>query len=171
MGGAGLPTGVGGASLSWPGTAGNAAGGTASAGTMPYVNSYPVGNTAVTQATASSLNATVIQSAGPSNVTTHDCSGTIASGGTAQNAFTAQTTLHGFTIANIDATSGSGEVMWMSFTGTAVAASPASYPLPAPTATTYVGMGSYTTPPGFGTGHAVSVIATTTSHQYSCTWW
>jgi hypothetical protein len=112
-----------------------------------------------------------VQSAGSVNVTATNCSGTITTGGTAQNAFTAQTTLHGFTIANIDATTNSGEVLWMSFTTTAAPATTASYPLPSPAATTYTGMGSYTTPPGYGANHAVSIIAATTGHQYSCTWW
>jgi hypothetical protein len=105
------------------------------------------------------------------NVTPTDCSGTITTGGTAQNAFTAQTTLHGFTIANIDATTGSGEVLNISFTTTAAAATAGSYPLAAPTATTLANLSSFTAPPGFGLNHALSVIAATTGHKYSCTWW
>jgi hypothetical protein len=101
------------------------------------------------------------------NVTATACSGTITSGGTAQNAFTAQTTLHGFTVANIDTT----EPLWISFTGTAAASGTDSYPLPAATATTFAGFGSFTAPPGFGLNHALSVIAATTSHKFSCTWW
>lgn len=48
VGGAGLPTGAGGGggsgsgTFTWPGTAGNATGGTTTAGTMPYVNAYQV---------------------------------------------------------------------------------------------------------------------------------
>ena len=99
-----------------------------------------------------------------------DCSGTITSGTTPQNAFTAQTTLHGFAIANVDASAGSGEPLWISFTGTAAAAN-GSYPLAAPTATTFVGLSSFTSPPGMETNHAVSVLAATTGHKFSCTWW
>lgn len=101
------------------------------------------------------------------NVTATACSGTIATGGTAQNAFTAQTTLHGFTIANIDTT----EPLWISFTATAAASGTDSYPLPAATASTFAGFGSFTTPPGFGLNHALSVVAATSTHKYSCTWW
>jgi hypothetical protein len=101
------------------------------------------------------------------NVTATPCSGTISTGGTAQNAFTAQTTLHGFSIVNIDTT----EPLWISFTTTAAANGTDSYPLPAATPTTFAGLGSFTSPPGFGLNHALSVIAATTSHKYSCSWW
>ena len=107
----------------------------------------------------------------PVNVTPNACSGTITSGGAAQNAIAAQTTLHGFTIANIDASAGSGEPLWISFTTTAAASGTDSYPLAAPTATTFAGLNSFTTPFGFGTNHAVSIIGTTTGHKFSCTWW
>jgi hypothetical protein len=109
----------------------------------------------------------VTQSAGPANVTATDCSATVVTGGSAVNAFTAQTTLHGFTIANIDTT----EVMWISFTTTAAASGTGSYPLPAATATTFSGFGSFTAPPGFGLNHALSVVAATNGHKFSCTWW
>ena len=106
--------------------------------------------------------------AAPANVTLTDCSGTITTGGTAQAAFTAQTTLHGFTLANIDSTA---EPLWFSFTGTATAATAASYPLAAPAATTFAGLASFTAPYGLGTNHALSVVAATTGHKFSCTWW
>lgn len=105
------------------------------------------------------------------NVTGTDCSGTATTGGTAQTAISTQTTLHGFTLANTDASAGSGEPIWISFTTTAAAGAAASYPIAPPTATTFAGMGSYTSPPGFGTGHAVSILAATTGHKFSCTWW
>jgi len=105
------------------------------------------------------------------NTTPTDCSGTITSGGTAQNAFTANAAIHGFTIANIDASAGSGEPLWISFTGTAVAAATASYPLAAPAATTFSGLSSYSSPMGFGMNTALSVIAATTGHKFSCTRW
>ena len=101
------------------------------------------------------------------NVTATDCSGSISSGGTAQNAFSAQSALHGFTVVNIDTT----EPMWISFTTTAAASGSGSYPLQAATATTFASPGSFTSPTGFGLNHAVSVIAATTSHKFSCTWW
>jgi len=104
---------------------------------------------------------------GTVNTTLTDCSGTITSGGTAQNAFTAAATRHGFTIANIDTT----EVMWVSFTTTAAASGTASYPLAPATATTFAGLSSFTSPIGMGINTALSVIAATTSHKFSCTVW
>ncbi len=101
------------------------------------------------------------------NVTPTDCSGTVVTGNTAVNAFTAQTTLHGFTILNDD----TSEPLWISFTTTAAAATAGSYPLAAATPTTYAGVNSYTSPPGFGTNHALSVVAATNGHKFSCTWW
>lgn len=106
-----------------------------------------------------------------SNTTVTDCSLALTAGGVAQNAIAAQTSLHGFFIANIDSTAGSGEPVWYSLTGTAAAGTIGSYPLSAPTATTFANLSSYTTPPGLGTNYALSVIATTTGHKISCTWW
>jgi hypothetical protein len=125
-----------------------------------------IGKVGIDQTTPGTTNG-VVQNAGPSNVTATDCSGTVTSGGTAQNAFTAQTALHGFTIANIDTT----EPLWISFTTTAAASGAGSYPLPAATVTTFAGFGSFTAPPGFGLNHALSVIAATTNHKFTCTWW
>lgn len=105
------------------------------------------------------------------NVTPTDCSIALTLGGTAQNIIAAGNSLHGFTIANIDTSAGSGEPVWMSFTTTAVASTIASYPLAAPTATTFAGLNSYTTPLGFGTNANVSVVAATTGHKISCTKW
>lgn len=105
------------------------------------------------------------------NITPTNCSGTITAGGTAQNAFTAHATIHGFTLTNIDASAGSGEPLWYSLTTTAAAATAASYPLPAPATTTFAGAGSFTTPTGFAINSAVSVVAATTGHKFSCTYW
>lgn len=101
------------------------------------------------------------------NQTPTDCSGTITTGATAQNAFSAGATKHGFTIVNLDTT----EPMWISFTTTAAANTVASYPIQAATPTTFAGAGSFTTPNGFGINTALSVIAATTGHKFSCTWW
>ena len=105
------------------------------------------------------------------NMTPTDCSGSIATGGTAQNAFTAQTTLHGFIIKNIDASTGGGEPLWISFTRTAAANTAGSYPLGPPATSSFAGGESFATPPGLGTNHALSVISATTGHNFSCTWW
>ena len=99
------------------------------------------------------------------NVTPVDCSGTITTGGTAQNAFGTATGRAAFQIANLDTT----EVMWISFTGTAVAGAVGSYPLAPATATTFAGLSSYYSNYGFNT--ALSVIAATTGHKFSCTRW
>src|SRR4051812_28946721 len=80
-----------------------------------------------------------------SNTAPIDCSGTIAVGGTAQNAFAANQFLNGFMIANID----TSEVMWISFTGTAAAGIQGSYPLAPATATTYAGLSSFFGSVGF----------------------
>lgn len=108
---------------------------------------------------------------GAPNMAPTDCSGTIASGGTAQAIITANAAIHGFRIENIDNTSGSGEPLWISLTATAVAATNGSIPLQAPVATTYAAPGIYETPLGFGSSHAVSGIATTTGHKYTCFYW
>ena len=109
--------------------------------------------------------------ASPYNVTLTDCSIALTTGTTAQAIIPATTVLHGFTIQNIDTSAGSGEPVWFSLTTTAAASTVGSYVLPAPTATTFVGATTYTVPPGAGTNHAVSVIAATTGHKISCTYW
>lgn len=101
------------------------------------------------------------------NVTPTACGGTVVTGNTAVNAFTAQSTLHGFTIANID----TSEVLWISFTTTALASDVGSYPLGPATATTFAGLSSYSSPPGFGMNTALSVVAATDGHKFSCTRW
>lgn len=105
------------------------------------------------------------------NVTPTDCSLAITTGGTAQNILAASSTLHGFTIKNIDAAAGGGEPVWISFTTTAAATTIASYPLGPPASTTFLGGESYTTPLGYGVNHAISVVAATTGHKISCTTW
>jgi hypothetical protein len=102
------------------------------------------------------------------NVTPTDCSQTAT--GSSQTMIAASAAIHGFSIANIDPTTAGGEPVWISFTGAAVAGAKASFPLAAPTAITLAGMGSYTTPVGFGTNLAVTEIATS-GHLISCTRW
>jgi len=85
-----------------------------------------------------------------SGVTIVDCSTTITAGGTAQNIISASPGLHGFILMNIDNTNGSGEPVWISFTGTAAAGASGSYALAAPVATTYAFPGSFASPLGFG---------------------
>ena len=104
------------------------------------------------------------------NVTPSDCSGTITAGGTAQTLIAASITIHGFQVQNIDSSAGGGELIWFSLTGTAAAATAGSYSLVPPAGTTTQGF-SYSTPFGFGINHAVSIIAATTGHKFSCTSW
>lgn len=101
-----------------------------------------------------------------SNVRPADCSGTITLGGTAQDAIAASNNgRNGFVIANIDTT----EVMWISFTGTAAAAALGSYPLAPATATTFAALSSFYS--GIGYNTALSVVAATTGHKFTCTRW
>lgn len=107
----------------------------------------------------------------PSNVTPTDCSGTITSGGLAQVAIAAQTSLHGLVIKNIDATHPSGgEPLWFSFTGTAAPGAAGSYSLAAPTPVSFTGGESFSSPTFAGFNHAISIYGGTTSHAFTCTW-
>lgn len=94
-----------------------------------------------------------------------DCSGAIASGGTAQTLIAAASGAKGFQIQNID----TSEPLWISFTGTAAAAGTGSFVLAQGTATTFASSGSYYSPIGFTT--AISIVGATTSHKFSCTRW
>lgn len=129
---------------------------------------YGVANSAIPA--QSNTTTTIGQVGGQVNITPTDCSGTISSGGTAQSLISANSSLHGFTLQNIDASAGSGEDIWFSLTTTAAASTAQSYGLIPPASTTTQG-GSYTTPLGLGTNHAVSIIAATTGHKFSCTYW
>lgn len=132
----------------------------------PGVGCVPVSTTNPLPVTPSAGGtAQTVQSA--VNVTPTDCSGFITTGGTAQNAFAASATRHGFTILNFDTT----EPLWISFTGTATANTVGSYPIAAATSTTFASAGSFTSPLGFGMNTALSVVAATTGHKWSCTWW
>lgn len=102
-----------------------------------------------------------------SGVTPVDCSGTIASGTTAQTAIAASPGLHGFIIANIDAT----EALWVSFTGTAAVATSGSFPIAAGTALTFANSGTFASPIGAGFNTNVSVNATTSAHKFTCVKW
>jgi len=144
------PTAVGSAAANPPvlmgGTANGTATGNVAVAEIKTASSAVVGDPAVVVSdpmVASALN-TGIRT--PPNVTPTDCSGTISTGGTAQVAIAAQTTLHGFFIGNIDSAH-NDEVLWTSFTTTAAAQTAGSYPLAPPTATTFASFGSFTTPP------------------------
>lgn len=110
------------------------------------------------------LNPTLAQIAGQANVTPVNCSGTITTGGTAQNAFGTSANRHGFTIVNLSA-----NPMWISMTGTAVVGTEGSFLLAAGSAT--VQGGSFTAPFGFGMNTALSVVSSGTGDKFSCVWW
>jgi len=94
-----------------------------------------------------------------------DCSGTITSGGVAQSAFVASRSRHGFIIYNLDTT----EPLWINFNDTATASTQGSYPLTAPAPTTFSSGGSFYTSVGYN--GALSIVAATTGHKFSCTIW
>lgn len=104
---------------------------------------------------------------GAPNITPADCSVTVTTGGTAQNAITAGAVLRGITIMDID--TGKTEGIWISFTATAAPNTTQSFYIPPYSATS--GAGSYTTPLGFGFNTSLSVYAATTGHKISCTKW
>lgn len=155
---------------------GNGTAGTAASGVLSVQGIASMTPVQVSQGTAANLNATVVGTGtfavqattqGATNITLTDCSGTITTGGTAQNAFTANSGRHGFTIANIDTT----EVLWISFTTTAAASGTGSYPLGPADATTFSTLSSFTSPPGMGINTALSVVGATTAHKFTCTVW
>ncbi len=99
------------------------------------------------------------------NYTPTDCSGTITTGGTAQTIIPANTGVAGFMITNID----TAEPMWFRINGTAAGGTQGSYPLQAATATTFASPGSFYS--AFGYNTAITVVAATTGHKFSCTRW
>jgi hypothetical protein len=103
----------------------------------------------------------------PSLVIPVDCSKAIATTNVAVTLLTAGQAPHGFRIQNID----TSEPVWFSFTGTAVAAALGSFVLPPGAVTTFVGAGTFEPGYGFGTGSALSAVATTVAHKISCSYW
>jgi hypothetical protein len=97
------------------------------------------------------------------NVTPADCSGQ-ATTGPVNITGLGIATIHGFTIKNEDTTIS----LCMSLTGTAACAATGSYTL---VGYAQPGPSSYTTPPGFGSNHAVSIKAASGTPNYTCTFW
>lgn len=96
------------------------------------------------------------------NVTPVDCSGTIATGGTSQNAFGASSTKHSGDIQNV-----SLEPMTISWTGAAGAVNTAGSFMLNPATTTTAG-GAYHFNVGYNT--ALRVNGPTTGNPYTCTY-
>jgi hypothetical protein len=172
VGGSGVPVGAGG------GGGGGGGGGaitvadgadTALGSTTDAPCSLPLSATACTQigATKALVNIANSPVPFPNNRTPHDCSGSITTGGTAQNAFTAQTTLTGGWIINI--TTATTDTLWGSWTGTAAANSVGSFPLVAPPSGGTGG--SFTFPAGAGLNTALSIYGATTGDKWTCTWY
>ena len=168
-GGSGMPAGAGG------GGSGGGGGGTVAQGAQGSAGAAWFDQLVQGGAAVAAGNGLYVQpgtgasfpAAFPANVGPTDCSGATSGTDATATPITAQTGLHGFVIKNIDTT----EPLWFSMTGTAAAAGTGSYPLGAATATTYAGGESFTTPPGMGLNHALSVFAHTSGHKYACTWW
>jgi hypothetical protein len=104
----------------------------------------------------------------------HDCSGVIKVAGVAQNAFSANTTLRGFQVENVNGTG----IMCFSLTGPAALTSFQSYTQCAagsftlnPNASGLAAPSSYTTPASLSPNTPLSVIADTAGEIYSCQWW
>lgn len=110
---------------------------------------------------------------GAANVTPYDCSGTITAGGTSQNLFPSTVQLskiRGWMVMNVDTTS---EGLCINFTATSAAAATCSstgYYFMQPATATASG-GSYSSQLGFGINNNPKIVAATTSHKYSCTYW
>lgn len=133
--------------------------------------SLPTGaSTSALQTTGNTSLSTIATNTTQVSITPTDCS--VSATGSAQTVITSASNLHKFSIASIDPVTGSGVPFWISFTGAAVAAAIGSYPIAAPTATTYAGMGSYTdiAPAGTVINENVSVIAPS-GYKISCTRW
>jgi hypothetical protein len=108
------------------------------------------------------------QTYAPATVVPIDCSGTIAVAATSQTAIAAGKASHGWQISNLD----TAEALWLNPTGAAAGiAAVGSHPLPAGTATTFAGAGTFRAIEGMGTGAAVNVVATTLGHKFSCFYW
>lgn len=101
-----------------------------------------------------------------------NCSGTIGTGGTAQNLVLPLDPdgRHGLVLVNIDASAGGGEPLWFSTVTTAAAATTGSAPLSAPSsASTFAGLTSWFFPAG--SFNTISVVAATTGHKFTCWSW
>lgn len=98
---------------------------------------------------------------GSTNTTMTDCGGTVTTGGTAQNAFGAASTRHGFILRNLSTTT----LLYWSLTTAASTSATTSAPLYAATT------GSESYYQGFGPSTALSVIASDTSHPFFCMTW
>jgi len=110
------------------------------------------------------------------NITGFDCSGTVTTGGTSQSLLpitgatpTKSPNVRGFMIQNVDTTA---ENLCISFTGAVGAAtcSTTSYFALQPATATNQG-GSYASQLGFGPGLNPVIVAATTGHKFTCTFW
>jgi len=102
-----------------------------------------------------------------SSVSPKVCGGTVVTAATAVTPIAAAQAAHGFMLENDD----TAEALWWSVTGVAVASGPGSFSLAPGTVTTEAGAEKFTTPPNFGTGGALSVVAATAGHKFSCMYW
>jgi hypothetical protein len=111
------------------------------------------------------------QNYNPGQIVATVCSATNLGAATALTVIQPNTVPHGWRLQNLDTT----EALWWSVTGVA-AINPAtnttaSFALAAGTAVTFAGSGTAEPGYGFGTGGALSIIATTAAHKYACIYW
>ena len=120
---------------------------------------------------------TTTQVVSPNKVTPTDCSGTITTGGTSQYLIPTVnptnnpiTNIRGFMIMNVDT---AAEGLCINFNPSGVGAATCSttgyYYLQAATAT--ASGGSYSSQIGFGTNKNPTIVAATTGHKFTCTFW
>ena len=95
------------------------------------------------------------------------CSGTVTTAATPVTPIAAQKAQNGFFLQNLDTT----EPLWWSVTGPAAASTPGSFVLAANSATTFTGATIFITPQRFVLGGALSVVAATAGHKFSCIYW
>lgn len=111
------------------------------------------------------------------NITPFDCSGTITTGGTSQRLFPVtgaspnlSPNVRGFMLMNVDT---NVENLCISFNGVSNAvvtcATPSYYALQAATST--ASGGSFSSQLGFGSGNNPVIVAATTGHKFTCTYW
>lgn len=96
-----------------------------------------------------------------------DCSTSIVTRGQAVTIITGANAAKGALVQNIDA----NEAMWFSLTGIAAPGAAGSYVLPPSQAKGFATSSMYQTNPQIFVGFALSVVAATSGHKISCTWW
>ena len=103
----------------------------------------------------------------PAHALPTDCSTTITKGGQPQWLIGSGVAQHGFLIQNID----TREAMQFSLTGVVGSGLISAYILPPAQAKGFATSNMFSAPTSFDYTGAVSVVASTTGHKITCTWW